>query len=195
MPKILKVSHSTLCNIIFYIVQLFTIAGMLFYKKIIYVPDASFNLLLYTVILILEKKKWIQFKNSIRILLIATIFTHNLIGELIGLYDNPVSFLYFDKVFHLFGTFSISLFAFSLVNCIERFPLITRFQYFIFVLILGMSIGAIFELIEFLLDVILKVKNQRDLVDTNLDMLFDLAGSVFAGLVAGRKKTALLKNS
>lgn len=192
MMKFFK--NSSLLNVIFYMIQSLTILGIIISKKFIYVSDASFSFLAYTAILILEKKGLIQFKNSIRILLILTIFFHNLAGELIGLYDNPISMLYFDKALHVFGTFSFSLFAFSVVNCKERFQLNSGFQYFIFVFLLGMSLGAIFEIVEFILDVVLKVKNQRDLIDTDLDMIFDLVGSVFAGLLSGWKKSEILKN-
>jgi len=56
---------------------------------------------------------------------------------------------------------------------------------FLIVTAIGISLGTIFELLEFILDLILKEKNQFGLIDTDWDLFYDLIGALFAGIIAG----------
>ena len=51
-----------------------------------------------------------------------------------------------------------------------------------YIILLGIGIGTIFELLEFILDITVSpnIHNQQNLIDTNLDMISNLAGSLIA---------------
>jgi hypothetical protein len=52
---------------------------------------------------------------------------------------------------------------------------------FVFVVALGALIGVVFELYEFTVDMIFKTKNQHGLIDTDVDLIFDIIGAILAG--------------
>jgi uncharacterized membrane protein YjdF len=54
----------------------------------------------------------------------------------------------------------------------------------IFVFSVGITIGAIFEIIEFTFDKAKHTKMQKGLKDTDLDLIFDVIGSVAAAIIS-----------
>jgi len=58
----------------------------------------------------------------------------------------------------------------------------SRLNEFIFLTLVGISLGAIFEMLEFMADITLKPKipNQPDLIDTDLDLVADFVGALIA---------------
>lgn len=128
----------------------------------------------------------------ITLLVIITILGHNLVGEYIGIYYRSTVY---DKVLHIIGTYAFALFAYSVIS--DFFPLISfnKWREFIFIIIIGATIGMSFEIIEFVADVTLKpdIPNQADLLDTDLDMIFDIIGAVIAAFHGYIKKYWFLR--
>jgi hypothetical protein len=54
----------------------------------------------------------------------------------------------------------------------------------IFVFALGITIGTVFEIIEFVFDKSKHTKMQKNLKDTDVDMVFNVIGSVFAAVIS-----------
>ncbi|MCM1991694.1 hypothetical protein [Oceanirhabdus seepicola] len=118
--------------------------------------------------------------NYIKVLVIITIILHNLFGQYFNLYKTTN---WFDKVLHLFGTFSCSLFFYSIIDSSVEIFSESKIFNFIFITSIGITIGVFLENIEFILDVIFKTKNQHGLVDNNLDLIFNLFGATLAGIL------------
>ncbi len=90
----------------------------------------------------------------------------------------------FDRYLHAFGTFSFALFFYSLLDIIMNPSITPKLFISVFVFTLGMTVGVVFEIIEFVLDKIKHTRMQKDLKDTDFDMVFDIIGSVCAAAVA-----------
>lgn len=91
----------------------------------------------------------------------------------------------FDRYLHAFGTFSFALFTYCVLDDFLQTGGSQIYQA-LFVTLLGNTLGVIFELTEMLHD--LKKQNeprcQKGLLDTDMDQLFNLGGSILAGLFA-----------
>lgn len=109
-----------------------------------------------------------------------TLIGHFFLGNYIDLYHKSTTY---DRWLHLLGAFSSSLLVFSVLNsAIIPFP-DSDFYMSFFVMTLGVFIGTLFEILEFMHDVISKKKLpcQHGLADTDYDMIFNLLGSIIAG--------------
>lgn len=110
---------------------------------------------------------------------VMTVIGHFLLGEYLQYYYRSKNY---DRWLHLFGAFSFSLLAFSILNNAVAPFQSSGFYLSLFVIALGISIGTLFEILEFIHDLVSqKVKCQHGLVDTDYDMIFNLLGSVVAG--------------
>lgn len=100
------------------------------------------------------------------------------LGYYLRLYDTS---RVFDRYLHAFGTFSFAL----LTGCILDDFLTTggsTLYRALFIVLLGNTLGVLFELTEMLHDSKKRMpKSQRGLRDTDLDLLFNLIGSILAG--------------
>lgn len=128
----------------------------------------------------LENKLKFQINDFIILLVVITIFVHYYIGLNLRFYYTK---FFFDRSLHLFGTIAFSFFAYSTIIKTIKPPVNPSIFLFIFVLSLGVFIGVICELIEFLIDSIKKTKNQNGLNDTNFDLIFDIFGAIVAGIL------------
>jgi uncharacterized membrane protein YjdF len=62
------------------------------------------------------------------------------------------------------------------------FERISRFMVFIFILLFGSFIGTVFEIGEYIVDVIFKTVNQGSIADNNIDMICNILGAALAGV-------------
>ena len=110
---------------------------------------------------------------------IITVIGHFFLGNYLDLYHKSKIY---DRWLHLFGAFSFSLLVFSILNsAVLPFPNNDFYMSF-FVVTLGISIGTLFEILEFIHDIASKKPRcQHGLMDTDYDMLFNLLGSIIAG--------------
>lgn len=132
----------------------------------------------------LEIKKNLPISNYLRALVFVAISGHTIGGELFGLY--VISHV-FDKFLHVFGTYSFAMLGYVLLG-LYNFPLSRKVQFIIMIMI-GLSLGTFYELWEFAIDRFMKppIAAQSGLLDTNLDLLADLIGSLLAALHISRK--------
>lgn len=148
---------------------------------------------LFIIYTLLELKYNLQLNNYIRIISIITILAHSILGRYFNFYNTRPSF---DILLHTFGTYSFSLFAYSLIS--QIFPNYHRSNHyiFIFVITLGISLGTIFEIIEFLFDILINssTKHQNGLIDTNLDLIADSFGAIIAALHLFLNNFSLIDN-
>ena len=80
--------------------------------------------------------------------------------------------------------FSFSLFFYSILDKITVPTIYSKFYVSIFVVNIGISLGCIFEIYEFILDSTTNSYNQHGLKDTNFDLISDVIGSIIAGIVS-----------
>ncbi len=115
------------------------------------------------------------------LLTMATAFTSGFFGVYRRMYYRSILF---DRYLHAYGTFSFALLWFYLL---DHFLLMGGSRLFlaVFAFLLGNTLGAIFELLEFGHDrkPANTVKAQHGLKDTDMDLLFNLFGSLAAALV------------
>jgi len=145
-----------------------------------YAKNIIIKIVLWILYTIWEVKSGITVSNYIR----AGVMTILISDSYCGLYlDFYVTSSIFDKVQHVFGSYVFSLFAYSII-CKLTQPMIGRGFTFIFILTLGLSIGAIYEVGEFLGDSIVKPRmpSQPNLLDTNLDLIADIIGALLAAV-------------
>lgn len=126
----------------------------------------------------LEIKYNLALNHYIRVLVMAVVFSDSLLGLFFNLY---VTSVIFDKIQHIVGSYAFALFAYTLL-CRWLQPAMSRTFSCLLVILLGVSIGACYEIGEFVGDLIAKplVPSQPSLLDTNLDLMADLAGALLA---------------
>jgi len=115
--------------------------------------------------------------------LALVIIAHCFGGKLLNLYVTSNSF---DKYLHIFGTYTMALFAYSITKNILEIPFNSKTNIFLHVSLLGVTFGTLFELIEYIGDITLKpsIPNQNGLIDTDLDMVANLIGALVAAYQA-----------
>lgn len=165
--------------IVFVAIQLLIIGLSIKSMGIQVIYDNIVITILFVVYNIAEIKYNIYMDNYIRVLLALIIISHNLFGELLNLYDSSKIF---DKVLHIFGGYTFSIFAYLLVNNLPHGDPPSKRRDFVFILALGLSMGASFEIIEFFTDIVFNptVPNQPSLIDTDLDLIANFVGAAFA---------------
>lgn len=133
--------------------------------------------MLYT---FLEARYGFYMNTYVRGIAILSLLCDSFIGSYLDFYQTSFTF---DKLLHIFGSYSVSLFAYILAVQLLRHPLSSPFK-FIFILSLGLSLGAFYEILEFLTDTISHPTpvSQPSLLDTNLDLISDLIGAMIAAI-------------
>lgn len=142
------------------------------------------NVLIYVIIvalLLYEHYVKLKVPDFIIVCSLVAVIGHLLIGEYFNIYHSTK---HYDRYLHLFGSFAFSLLSYSLLNTISILAT-EKWITFLIVLLLGISIGTLFEIIEFIHDCISKkTMSQHGLKDTDLDLIFDTIGSIIAGFVS-----------
>ncbi|MGC7871305.1 hypothetical protein ACPUYX_07195 [Desulfosporosinus sp. SYSU MS00001] len=167
--------------IIFFVLQTVTILGMLKQGNSEYVSDVAFTTVLITLSIIFGWKYIINTNTYGVVLVFITLVCHSLFGEYIGLYNTSSIF---DKILHFFGTYSFTYYSYLLIKQIFTKGSVSKSREFIFIAAMGMALGALFEIFEFLLDIVLtpKIPYQSSLMDTDLDLICDFFGAIIASL-------------
>ena len=168
----------TILLTVFLIIQLIVI-GLLCSSHPYYVGETIIMIVAFIIISILEIKLKLYLGGYLSGILMITIVSHNFLGRYVGLYNT--SSIY-DRIQHVFGIYSFALFTYILVNKITGKPDVSRFREFVFIISLGMSLGAAVEIAEFLADTFFHppVRNQPGLLDTDLDLISNTAGAFIA---------------
>lgn len=117
--------------------------------------------------------------------LLMTLVGNHTIGNGFDLYNRS---RHYDRYLHAVGSFSSALFFYSFLSQIFKhfsFQLRTPKIYTaIFITAIGISVGCIVEIVEFMLDLKNQkhIKHQRGLKDTNYDLISNVIGAVLAGV-------------
>lgn len=105
---------------------------------------------------------------------------NSFVGYSLGYYNKSKVF---DRYVHAFGSFTFSLlFYFLLGNFISYGG--SRVFLSLYIFALGVAIGTIYEMTEFISDRKNNTKMQRGLKDTNMDIVSNIAGSLTAAILA-----------
>ncbi|WP_129598902.1 hypothetical protein [Anaerophilus nitritogenes] len=175
---------------------IFTISMLSF--MIIFFSKKQYHFLFYTSILYFlylcyiywESKKKYAIKSYVKILILVTIII-DLLGFALHWYDKVY---WFDEALHMFGSFCITLFSYALIQLFWGDFSSSRTLTFICIASLGITIGVLYEIGEFLLDFIFDSSHQDGLIDTNLDLIFDVFGAILGSLWGVyRKRMVTLK--
>ncbi len=182
-----------LINIIYVILQIVLAIAFIFQKKYMSSIVTGIVLIIYLLFLLYEYKKGVAITNFIRISVVISLLANNFLGDYMHIYNK--SFV-FDKLLHVFGTFSFTLFFYSIAKKEGYFHRISRLMVFIFILLFGSFIGTVFEIGEYISDVVLKTANQGSIADNNIDMICNILGGALAGLfeVYRKKETGGIQN-
>jgi len=117
----------------------------------------------------------------IRCLVIVAMFLHTFFGYFKDLYTRSQTF---DRYLHVYGGFAYALFVYSLFTHIFQASVSPAPFAALMVAFTGMTVGGVFEIIEYLIDRGMPVKTQRGLKDTDVDLICDAIGSAAAGIAA-----------
>lgn len=168
-------------TIIFTIAILFTCIGVLIKKKFkfFFVDIAIY--IFYLIFLIVQYKLKVYISPFIILLILLTFVGNSLIGQYLNFYNSSK---YYDRFLHAFGSFSFSLFFYSILDKFTIHSIHSKFYVSVFVATIGISLGCILEICEFILDATSNSNNQHGLRDTNFDLISNIIGSMIAGVVA-----------
>jgi len=130
----------------------------------------------------LEARYGFQMNTYVRVMAVLTLFFDGFFGCYLDLYTTSSIF---DKLLHTFGTYAFSLFAYVLVVQLLKHSVTSLFK-FILVVSLGVSMGAFYEILEFLTDTFSHPipMSQTSLLDTDLDLIGDVIGANIAAIHA-----------
>ncbi len=166
-------------TLVFLIVQIMIMIGLVHINRYDHLRSVVITTSLWIIYTLLELKYQFKMNTYIRVLMVLSIFFDAYFGIFLDLYSS--SFI-FDKALHIFGSYSFSLFTYILVMQLQA-NLIDKKIKFILVICLGLSLGAIYEISEFLTDTFSHPSppSQPSLLDTDLDLIGNLTGSLLAG--------------
>lgn len=173
-------STSRVLTIIFVLLQAVTLIGLIKDMKYVYIHDVIYTSIFILGFTFIEKKFGIHVNNYIRTIALLTIVSHTFLGEWQGLYE--LSNL-FDRVQHIFGTYALTLFIYSFINDLIG-KASTPGRELINVIALGIALGAVLEILEFIADLALKpqIPYQPSIMDTDLDLVSDVFGALLAAV-------------
>jgi hypothetical protein len=162
----------------FLAVQVSTILGLAGKGYLDYARSVGTTTGFWIVYTFLEAKYALYMNNGVRGLVMVAIISDGVFGYYFNYY--ATSFV-FDKILHLFGTYALALFAYILVLQMLNQP-VSRSVKAVLVISLGLSIGASYEILEFLVDHFANpvIPSQPSLLDTDLDLICDSLGAILA---------------
>ena len=136
-----------------------------------YISTSAFLLILY-----IYK---INVPKYMIILFLLTITINTFFGRYLNLYNKSKKF---DRYLHAFGSFSFTILAYTILIDIFNEDIESKLFSSIIIFSIGMTLGTIFEISEFLSDKLKKTRHQHGLTDTDTDMIYNLIGSVIAAV-------------
>lgn len=129
---------------------------------------------------IIERNYRIQLPFELDLLITLAIFSHTFLGEWLMFYERVWMW---DKFLHFFNSAVVAILAFVAVYSLhytKKLRLTVPFVGF-FTLIFSGAMGAVWEIIEFWVDILFNQTMQGGLNDTMWDLMYDLIGG---GIIA-----------
>lgn len=172
-----------LMTVIFSLVTLFIIIALIIKKQYPFLIVNIVTYVSYIAFLIVQYMMDFQVETYIIVFVLITIIGNNLIGQFLNFY---ITSQYYDRYLHLFGSFSFALFFYSMLDKIIIPDIRSKIYISIFVASIGISLGCILEIGEFIMDIKnnSNKKNQHGLKDTDTDMISNVIGSITAGIAS-----------
>ncbi|WHY03208.1 hypothetical protein [Neobacillus sp. DY30] len=164
---------------LFILIQIICIAALIAGENFDYMRMALGNLLFWVIYMILENKQNWRIPLYIRITTLLSITLNDYCGQYLNWY---VTSSLYDRLQHIFGTYALTLWIFLVIQQFIQRKLTPKRLTILFMFSLALALGTIYELLEFIEDEVFKpkIKNQPSLLDTNLDLISDLMGGIFA---------------
>ncbi len=170
-----------LITVIFSAVMLFIGIAAIVKKRYTLLPEHIATYIFYLAFLISQYMLNFQVNLLIILMVLITLIGNSLIGKYLYVYNTSK---HYDRFLHAFGAFSFALFYYSILHKLAM-PIVSSKLYIgVFVAAIGISLGCIFEIYEFISDSITTSNNQHGLKDTNFDMISNIIGSSIAGIVS-----------
>jgi uncharacterized membrane protein YjdF len=165
--------------VVFLLIQGYITHRFIRTKNKLYLRSVLFSNVLFGLYLIADAVFDIGVPYFIRFLGITALFIHTFFGYFKDRYTRSKVF---DRFLHVFGTTAFTLLLYEILVGLIKPDVHPRGFNVLFVFVLGIAIGALFEIVEFFIDLKAPVKSQRDLKDTDVDLICDVIGSSIAAL-------------
>lgn len=167
-------------NMLIILIQILVVVGLAMGLHFEYIRSVLVTTGIWLVYMFLEARYKLDMNNFVRVMVGIALVSDSFFGYYFDLYARSSVF---DKILHVFGTYALSLFTYILVTKLQKNAVNRSFK-FILVVCLGISIGAIYEIAEFLTDIISPptLPSQPGLLDTDLDLIGDVIGAVCAAI-------------
>lgn len=172
-------------TVLFLVLQVAIMFGLIGMGSLDFTRSVAVTTCLWMIYTFIEIKYNFFMNNYVRIAVMTAISSDSFFGYYLAYY--VTSFVY-DKIQHIFGTYAFALFAYVLLVNLLKYPM-SKVVKFVFVASLGLSIGALYEIAEFLVDTFSNpiIPGQPSLLDTDLDMICDTIGALLAAFHASSK--------
>ncbi len=166
LKEVVKHQRSTF---VFYLIIRLIVVGILIEEIITQNYESAFICVLTLVLLlipsIIEKRMHINIPNVLEVIIILFIFSAEILGEINEFY---IIFKHWDTMLHTLNGFLMAAIGFSLVDIFNRnekmkfslSPVYLAFVAFCF----SMTIGVLWEFLEFSADMILNIDMQKDTI-------------------------------
>lgn len=167
-------------NSIFALIQIWVIVGLVAKEQPAFARSVAATTFVYVVYSWLEVHFALFMNNYVRTVTMLAIISDGFFGYYLGYY---VTSSVFDKVQHVFGIYAFSLF-FYILMAQAKIAFMSRLATSLLIVSLGVSIGTIYEIAEFLVDTFghPAIPAQSGLADTDMDLIADSVGAVFAAI-------------
>ncbi len=163
------------------ILIIFYIFYSLYSKNFLWFLAGIFSFILAISPIFFKKKYGIVLPCEIEFLLVFSLYLY-----FIGNVNNWYSSLYpiYDKISHFFTSMTIALLGFVTAVIVDKYTetKMNRHATFFLILLLTISIGALWEIGEYLLDIVFSANYQVSLNDTMLDLIFDTIGGLVVAI-------------
>jgi len=159
--------------IVFVIIEIFLAIKFKASKKKVSFKSTIISSSLFIILAAAILLNFIYIPYFILILTIIMLIIHTYIGYFLNYYNKSTIF---DRYVHFYGSFTLSLLFYYLFDNFIVYGGAKEFKAF-FIFTLGISIGAIYEVIEYIIDTRHNTELQRSLKDTNFDILSNIIGS------------------
>lgn len=166
--------------IIFSIIEIYILRIFIIRKTVLTFQSTSVSFGLFWLLLIAIYILDLDMPYFSLILIILVLFFHSYFGYYLDLYNKSKMF---DRFLHAYGSFSFSLLFYFLLSNFLIYGGSVAFRA-LYIFLLGVTIGAIYEAIEYFIDSKHDLKLQRGLKDTDFDIIADILGSLASAAYA-----------
>lgn len=172
-----------LLTIFFSIVTLSICIAVIVKKKQGMIAVNIISYVFYLIFLYLQYKLNFRVRIFIILLVLIAFIGNNYLGVYLDFYHRSK---YYDRYLHVFGSFSFSLFFYSILDKIVAPAVSSKIYISIFIASIGIAFGCLFEIGEFIIDSKSKKssKHQHGLKDTDYDLISNVIGSAAAGIIS-----------